>query len=393
MPRHVVQRLILMVGTLIGVLTVTFVLTHILPGSPVEVMLGHRPTPDQIQAAKHQLGLDLPLWQQYLRFLGEITQGHFGTSFLTSQPVLQDIGERLMATVELTTLAMICIIVVGIPIGVLSAVKANSPIDHFVRSLSVAGVALPGFMLGMLLQMTFYGGLHWLPLQGRMTSAILLDHHFPHVTGLFLVDTLLAGDWVAFRDAAAHIVLPLATLSLANLPLVARTTRNLMVEALNEDHVRTAFAYGLPRRDVYFRYALKATLDTAADRHRPDLWLPAGWCCGGGIRLRLARHRQLCRSRHGPVRLPGRHRRHLVPGHGLSHDQPRSSTCCISRSTRGCATHDRRSPYPRCRLRTQNYLCHARGAFRPGQCAVRGRLLPVRADRAGRDLCAADRAL
>ncbi len=260
MTRYVVQRLILMVGTLIGVLTVTFVLTHILPGSPVEMMLGHRPTPDQIAAAKHQLGLDLPLWEQYLRFLSEIGRGHFGNSYLTSQPVIQDIGQRLMATVELTTLAMICIILVGVPIGVLSAVKANSPIDHFVRSLPVAGVALPGFMLGMLLQMAFYGWLGWLPLQGRMTSTVLLDHSFPTVTGLYLIDSLLAHDGVAFRDAAAHIVLPLVTLSLANLPLVARTTRNLMVEALTEDYVRTAFAYGLPRRDVYFRYALKATL-------------------------------------------------------------------------------------------------------------------------------------
>lgn len=260
MTRYIVQRLILAVGTLVGVLTVTFVLTRILPGSPVEVMLGHQPTADQIAAAKHQLGLDLPLWQQYLRFLGEIGQGHFGTSLLTSQPVLQDIGGRLLATVELTTLAMVAIVLIGVPVGVLSAVKAGSAIDHLVRSLTVAGVALPAFMTGMLLQLCFYGWLGWLPLQGRLTSTVLLDHSFPAVTGLYLVDSLLARDGVAFRDAAAHILLPLATLTLANLPLVARTTRNLMVEALGEDHIRTAFAYGLPRRDIYFRYALKATL-------------------------------------------------------------------------------------------------------------------------------------
>jgi peptide/nickel transport system permease protein len=260
MTRYIVQRFILLVGTLIGVLTVTFVLTHILPGSPVEVMLGHRPTQEQIAAATHRLGLDLPLWRQYLRFMAEITEGQFGTSFLTSQPVLQDIGQRLMATVELTSLAVVAIVVIGIPIGVVSAVKANSPLDHVVRSLTVAGVALPGFMLAMLLQMAFYGKLGLLPLQGRMTSTILLDHHFPVVTGLFLVDTMLAGDTVAFRDALSHILLPLATLTFANLPLVARTTRNLMVEVLSEDYVRTAFAYGLKQRVVYFRYALKATL-------------------------------------------------------------------------------------------------------------------------------------
>jgi peptide/nickel transport system permease protein len=260
MARSFIQRLILMVGTLIGVLTITFVLTRILPGSPVEMMLGHRPTEDQIAAAKHALGLDLPIWEQYLRYLGETARGEFGKSFLTNQPVLDDIGRRLMATLELTTLAMICTLLIGIPIGVLSAVKANSMIDHFVRSLSVAGVALPAFLLGMLLQMVFYGWLGWLPLAGRMTGTVLLDNAFPTVTGLYLVDTLLAGDTVAFWDAAAHLVLPLFTLTLALLPLVARTTRNLMVEVLTEDYVRTAFAFGLARRDVYFRYALKATL-------------------------------------------------------------------------------------------------------------------------------------
>jgi peptide/nickel transport system permease protein len=260
MARYITQRLILLVGTLLGVLTVTFFLTHILPGSPEAMILGRRPTVEQIEIVRKQLGLDLPLYQQYFRFIGEIAQGHFGKSFLTNQPVLKDIGERLMATVELTTLAMIAIIILGIPIGVLSAVKANKPIDHVVRTLSVMGVALPSFMLGMMLQMLFYGYLRWLPLQGRMTSTVLLDHPFPSVTGLYLVDTLLAGDTVAFWDAAAHIVLPLLTLTLALLPLVARTTRNLMVEVLSEEYVRTNFAYGLPRRQIYFRYALKATL-------------------------------------------------------------------------------------------------------------------------------------
>lgn len=260
MARYIAQRLILLVGTLIGVLTVTFFLTHILPGSPEAMILGRRPTVEQIEIVRKQLGLDQPLYIQYVRFIGEIAQAKFGKSFLTNQPVLKDIGERLMATVELTTLAMIAIIILGIPIGVLSAVKANKPIDHVVRTLSVMGVALPSFMLGMMLQMLFYGYLRWLPLQGRMTSTVLLDHPFPSVTGLYLVDTLLAGDTFAFRDAAGHIVLPLLTLTLALLPLVARTTRNLMVEVLSEEYVRTNFAYGLPRRRIYFRYALKATL-------------------------------------------------------------------------------------------------------------------------------------
>lgn len=260
MARYILQRIILLFGTLFGVLTVTFFLTRILPGSPEAMILGRMPTVEQVEAVRRDLGLDQPLYMQFARFAGEMAQGKFGTSFLTNQPVLRDIGERLMATVELTTLAMLAIIILGIPIGVLSAVKANTPIDHIVRSLSVMGVALPSFMLGMMLQMLFYGYLGWLPLQGRMTSTVLLDHPFPYVTGLYLVDTLLAGDTLAFRDALAHLILPMLTLTLALLPLVARTTRNLMVEVMSEDYVRTNFAYGLPKRQIYFRYALKATL-------------------------------------------------------------------------------------------------------------------------------------
>jgi peptide/nickel transport system permease protein len=256
----VAQRLVLLIGTLIGVLTVTFVLTHILPGSPVEVMLGHQPTQEQIAAARHALGLDLPLWKQYLRFVVEIARGQFGQSFLTNQPVIRDISQRLPATVELASLAMISLVLFGVPIGVLCAVNANSPVDHLLRGISTGSVALPGFMLAMLLQIVFYGRLGWLPVQGRMSSVILLDHQFPRVTGLFLVDTLLAGDTVAFKDAAQHIILPVTTLTLISLPLVARTTRNMMVEQLTEDYVRTALAYGLPPRNIHFRYALAGTL-------------------------------------------------------------------------------------------------------------------------------------
>ena len=260
MRRYVLGRILLMVGTLIGVLTITFILTRILPGSPVEMMLGRIPSQDQIDAVKESLGLNLPLYKQYIRFLGEIAQGELGTSFLTRQPVIEDIGRRFMATIELTSASMIVILILGIPIGIISAVWMNSALDHFVRTVSVAGVALPSFMLGMLLQMLFYGELHVLPLQGRLSSTTLIDHGFSNITGLYLVDTLLNWNLYAFKDAAAHLVLPALTLSLVNLPIVARTTRNLMVEVLNEDYIQTARAYGLPNQQIWFRFALKATL-------------------------------------------------------------------------------------------------------------------------------------
>ena len=152
------------------------------------------------------------------------------------------------------------VVLIGIPLGVASAVRRNTMMDHCARGFSIAGAALPVFLIGMILQMIFYGGLNWLPLQARMDAEILYDHPFDRVTGLYLVDTLLAGNWLAFKSAASHIVLPVLTLTLASLAVVTRITRNTMVEALGEDFVRTARAYGLPRRTIYFRYALKATL-------------------------------------------------------------------------------------------------------------------------------------
>jgi peptide/nickel transport system permease protein len=257
---HIGQRLILMVVTLIGVATITFFLSRILPGSPVEMMVGYRATAEAVEAAKKELGLDKPLHIQYVRFVSDALRGDFGISLQTKQPVIEEIGRRALATLELASLTTVLLIVVGVPIGVISAVHRNTPVDHAVRTLSIAGVALPAFMLGMLLQMVFYGWLGWLPLQGRLSAEIYLDHPFAQVTGLFLVDTLLSGDWVAFKDALAHIVLPLTTLTLVTLPLVTRITRNMMMDVLQEDFVRTALAYGIARRTVYYRYALKAML-------------------------------------------------------------------------------------------------------------------------------------
>ena len=260
MLRYVAQRLVLLVATLVGVATITFFLSRVLPSSPVQMMLGFHPTAEVIAAAEKELGLDQPLYKQYLRFVSDAVRGDFGISLRTKQPVVEEIGRRALATVELTVLTVALLVVIGVPAGVISAVHNNSPLDNTVRILSIAGVAFPSFVVGMLLQMLFYGHLDWLPLQGRLSSEIYLDHPFARTTGLFLVDSLLAGDFVVFKDALRHILLPLATLTLVTLPLVTRITRNLMMEVVQEDYVRTALAYGMPPFVVYYRYALKAML-------------------------------------------------------------------------------------------------------------------------------------
>ena len=260
MIKHIAQRLVLMIVILAGVCTVTFFLSRVLPGSPVELMLGHAPTVEQIAKARENLGLDRPLLVQYATYLGNIFQGDFGTSLRTKRPVLTEIRERIGATFELTTLAMFLVLVIGVPLGVLSAIRQNSLLDNVVRAGAVAGVAIPAFMLAMVLQLIFYGLLGWLPLQGRLDAITSIDSPVASITGLYLIDSVLTGNWVAFLSSLSHIILPTIALTTITLASVTRITRNMMVEVLKEEYIRTAFAYGLPKHSIYYRYALRATL-------------------------------------------------------------------------------------------------------------------------------------
>lgn len=260
MIRSILHRLALMVLILIGVMTVTFILSRVLPGSPVEMMLGAKPTPEQIAEAEEALGLNQPLPEQYGRFLIDAAQGDFGESLITGQAVTEDVFLRATATLELVTLSLLLALIVGLPLGVQAAVKKETLVDHSVRMGSVAAVAVPVFFLGLLLQVFFAGKLGILPLQGRIDSGVLLDYAFPRVTGFYLVDTLLAGEFGAFASAVRHLILPVLTLSLASMATIVRVTRSMMIEALQEDYVLTVRAYGVPQKQIHYRYALKATL-------------------------------------------------------------------------------------------------------------------------------------
>jgi len=260
MIRTILQRMALMGLILIGVMTVTFVLSRVLPGSPVELMLGAKPTAEQIAQAEEELGLNKPLPEQYLRFVGDAVQGDFGESLITGQPVTEDVFLRATATLELVTLSLLVAVFVGLPLGVKAAVNKETLVDHSVRMGSVAAVAVPVFFLGLLLQMLFAGKLGWLPLQGRIDSGVLLDDPFARVTGSYLIDTLLAGEFGAFASSVRHLLLPVLTLSLASMATIVRVTRSMMIEAMQEDYVATVRAYGIPQKEIHYRYALKATL-------------------------------------------------------------------------------------------------------------------------------------
>lgn len=251
------RRLILLLLVVIGVTIITFAISHMIPGDPARLMAGDRATPEIVQSMRTRLGLDQPLHLQYLNYVGSLLQGDLGTSIRTGRPVADDLVRFFPATIELAAVALLFSVLAGVPLGVASAVYRNRWIDQVSRTISVTGISTPAFWLGLLLIMLFYGRLDWLPSSGRLGGDVTAP---PFVTGMLLIDTLLAGDLAAFRSALSHILLPAFTLGFVHLGVVTRQIRSSMLEVLQEDYVRTAKAGGLSRRQIIFGHALRNAL-------------------------------------------------------------------------------------------------------------------------------------
>jgi len=257
MKGYLVKRLLLMTIVAFVVLTITFVLTHIAPGDPALQWVGLRPTAEQLQRARTELGLDKPFYQRYAIYLSNVLTGHFGVSIRSKQPVMKEIISFFPATVELVSVAILISLVFGIFLGVLSAIRRESTVDHVGRIVSLSGVAVPIFWLGMMLQLFFYTKAGILPIQGRISSEVLMDHPFVHWTGLYFIDTVISGNLVALGSALIHMILPALTLGFTSVALISRMARSSMIEVLREDYVRTARAYGFKERLIRYKYALK----------------------------------------------------------------------------------------------------------------------------------------
>jgi peptide/nickel transport system permease protein len=229
------------------------------PGDPVLLQIGDlaASNPVMVAAFRHKWGLDLPLWDRYWIFLTGLIHGDLGYSIGSHRPVLDDIRDYAPATVELASVSFVLSLCVGLPLGVLAAVRRDSWVDHLARGVSLIGVSAPSFWLAFTMLAIFYGALDWAPGPGRLDPIA-----FPpdRVTGLLLIDTALAGDWDTFRDAAAHLVLPSIVLASSTLGLITRTTRAAMLEALSQDYVRVAKAKGLRARAVVLGHALPNAL-------------------------------------------------------------------------------------------------------------------------------------
>jgi peptide/nickel transport system permease protein len=253
--RYLVSRLVTAFAMVLLATLVVFLIANTVPGDPALAALGDMQASDPVQVREFRArwGLDLPLWQQYGLFLQRLAQGDLGISISSRRPVLADILDYAPATLELATIAFLLSLLVGLPLGVVAAVKRDSWVDHLARFVALIGVSAPTFWLAFIMLAIFYGQLDWAPGPGRLDPIA-----FPpdRVTGLLLIDTALARDWETFRDAAAHLVLPSIVLAASTLGLITRTTRAAMLEALSQDYVRVARAKGLLARVVVTGHAV-----------------------------------------------------------------------------------------------------------------------------------------
>jgi peptide/nickel transport system permease protein len=256
---YIVHRLLLAAVALIGLTLITFMVSHAVPTDPLVANLGQQASqrPEIVAAFRAKWGLDRPLHIQYLTFLKGLAVGDFGISINTRRSVSKDLAQFLPATTELSTVAIIFAIAFGLPLGVLSAIYRDGPIDHIGRLVSLIGVSIPIFWLATVSLVVFYATLNLAPGPGRLGPAMPAP---PGVTGFYTIDSVLAGDWSTFRSAASHLVLPALVLSSSIMGLVTRVTRSSMLEVLSQDFMRTARAKGLAEGKVVVRHALRNAL-------------------------------------------------------------------------------------------------------------------------------------
>ncbi|MEE8286683.1 MAG: ABC transporter permease [Gammaproteobacteria bacterium] len=256
--KKLISFLLTLMLTFVGLMAVTFVIGRVLPTDPAMAIVGNRASEEVYQAMRLQLGLDKPIIIQFWLFLKSALQGDFGQSIMTSRPVVDDIKRFFPATLELATLATLIGIIIGIPMGVVAAVRQGKIIDHIVRVLGLIGYSVPIFWLGMVALLVFYAKLDWLPGPGRY------DFYFEGivepVTGVILIDSAMAGEWDVFNNALGHIILPASMLAFFSLAYIARMTRSFMLDQLNQEYVLTARVKGLPERTVIWNHAFRNVL-------------------------------------------------------------------------------------------------------------------------------------
>ena len=260
----IVKRILSSLLVLLGVVTITFFIARVIPSSPETKWAGQRATPEQLEAARIELGLDKSLPEQYVIYLNDLIHGDLGNSLNSHQPVSTELKRYVPATLELVLVAFVLAVAIGIPLGIYSAKKKDKMLDHCSRFFSIGAVSLPTFWVALFLQLIFYKTLQWLPIGGRLSVEATIFDTVPNISGMLLLDCLLTGKFALFGDALRHIILPCITIALYPIGLVARMTRSALLEILGEDYITAGHSYGLSGTKMLWKYALKNSLGTTA---------------------------------------------------------------------------------------------------------------------------------
>jgi len=255
--RYFIKRLPRLLVVFWGVSVITFAISHVIPGDPARMLAGQKASQETLTKIRVELGLDRPIYVQYLRYAGDLLHGDMGTSIRTQQPVASELKKYFPATLELTLVSMLLTLLIGISLGILAAVQRDRWGDHVSRLISLLGVSTPLFWSGLLVMIVFYKWLQLFPASGRLDTFLTPP---PQVTGLYLLDGLLAGDGRVVVSAFEHLVLPASCLAYVQLAVIARQVRASMIQVLSLDYIRTAKAFGLSNRKIICQYALKNAL-------------------------------------------------------------------------------------------------------------------------------------
>ncbi len=256
MTSYIIRRLLSLIPTLLGVSIIVFLFLRMIPGDPALALAGEHATEANVERIREQFGLNKPLHEQYLTYMGKVLRGDLGRSILSRRPIMDEIRVRFPATIELSICALTVALVVGVPAGIISATRRNSIFDNIAMVGSLLGISMPIFWLGLMLNWFFAVQLGWLPSVTRLDAGIQLQR----ITNLLIVDSIITGNAEALLNAIQHLILPAIALGTIPMAIIARMTRSAMLEVLEQDYVRTARAKGLRERVVIVRHALNNAL-------------------------------------------------------------------------------------------------------------------------------------
>jgi ABC-type dipeptide/oligopeptide/nickel transport system permease component len=249
---YILKRLAIGIPTLFGLLLIVFFLSRVIPANPIMVLVGASATPEQIKEMEKRYGFDQPVYIQFLSYLKKFSHGDLGYSLRSTRPVMDELKRRLPPTVELILASLAISICLGMPIGIISALRRNSWLDHVLRTFTISGVAIPSFWLAIMLQLVLGLDLNLLPLGGQMSGTVP-----PRLTGFMVIDSLLALDGKSFLDALYHLILPAFTLSMPGIATIARFTRSGFLGVMQTDYIGYSRSMGLPRYLIVCKYALR----------------------------------------------------------------------------------------------------------------------------------------